>query len=168
MLRETIRTYIRKRVSGEEKSDLENDSDVLSLMLKADDVFTEEDIIDELLDFLVAGTMTTQMTTQNTLAHLMTEPTSMSRVRQEFAHLFGSDGLEDIEQVFKSKLTIDSCSDLNFLGYVIQEALRLNPIAPFTSPVSFEKDTKLGNLHVKAGEAILVNVWGLHRNGNYW
>jgi len=61
IVRETMRQYIRKRVSGEAKSDLLNDSDVLSLMLKNSDVFNEEDIIDELLDFLVAGTMTTQM-----------------------------------------------------------------------------------------------------------
>ena len=62
-VRNTIREYVRKRVSGEAKSDLDNESDVLSLMLKNTDVFDEEDIIDELLDFLVAGTMTTQMTT---------------------------------------------------------------------------------------------------------
>ena len=63
ILRDKIRDYVRKRVSGECKSDLGNESDVLSLMLQSPDIFTEEDIIDELLDFLVAGTQTTQNTT---------------------------------------------------------------------------------------------------------
>ena len=55
-MREKIRDYVRKRVSGEVKSDLGGDSDVLSLLLSNRDVFGEEDIIDELIDFLVAGT----------------------------------------------------------------------------------------------------------------
>lgn len=78
-------------------------------MLKNSDVFTEDDIIDELLDFAVAGTMTTQMSVQNTLAYLMTEPQSMARVRAEFDQVLGEDGLADIENVFNKSLTIESC-----------------------------------------------------------
>jgi len=55
-IRDIVRDYIRKRVSGECKSDVEGNSDVLSLMLESPDVFSEDDVIDELLDFLVAGT----------------------------------------------------------------------------------------------------------------
>ena len=108
-VREAIRKYIRQRVSGEATSDVDNESDVLSLMLKNSDVFTEDDIIDELLDFAVAGTMTTQLTIQNTLAYLMTEPQSMARVRAEFDQVLGEDGLADIENVFNKSLTIESC-----------------------------------------------------------
>ena len=78
-------------------------------MLKNSDVFTEDDIIDELLDFAVAGTMTTQMSVQNTLAYLMTEPQSMARVRAEFDQVLGEDGLADLENVFNKSLTIESC-----------------------------------------------------------
>ena len=78
-------------------------------MLKNSDVFTEDDIIDELLDFAVAGTMTTQLTIQNTLAYLMTEPQSMARVRAEFDQVLGEDGLADLENVFNKSLTIESC-----------------------------------------------------------
>ena len=50
---------------------MDGESDVLSLMLKNSDVFSEEDIIDELLDFLIAGANTTQLTTQFMLSCLM-------------------------------------------------------------------------------------------------
>jgi len=62
-LRKVIRSYVRKRISGESKSAVSNNSDMLSLFLQSTDVFTEDVIIDELMDFLVAGTQTTQMTT---------------------------------------------------------------------------------------------------------
>jgi len=38
------------------KSDISSNSDVLSLMLANSEVFNEEDIIDEIIDFLTAGT----------------------------------------------------------------------------------------------------------------
>jgi len=138
-------------------------------MLANSEVFSDEDIIDELLDFLVAGTQTTQMTTQYALACLMTEPECLARVRAEFDPLLGSNdstGLTNIEEVFKTKLGLDSISDLTYLGFVCQEALRQNPIAPVSSPYSFERDTKAGNLKINANEIIMINIWGLHHNGN--
>ena len=62
-LRKVIRSYVHKRISGEAKSAVSDNSDMLSLFLQSPDVFTEDVIIDELMDFLVAGTQTTQMTT---------------------------------------------------------------------------------------------------------
>jgi len=59
-VRDTIRTYVRKRVSGERKSDVGSNSDILSAMLENTEVFDEEDVIDELMDLMVAGTQTTQ------------------------------------------------------------------------------------------------------------
>ena len=159
IVRDKIRGYIRKRTSGEVKSDLGGESDVLSLLLNNKEVFGEEDIIDELIDFMVAATQTTQLTSQYSLAHLMTDTESLKRVRAEFnsLNLAISDGM-----------TLESCSDLTYLGYVIQEALRLNPVAPMTSPIWFEKDTKIGNLEVKAHEIITINITGLHLNASQW
>ena len=56
VLREIVRTYVRKRTSGEAKSTIANGNDLLSLFLRTPDVFDEDTIIDEIFDFLVAGT----------------------------------------------------------------------------------------------------------------
>lgn len=56
VLREIIRKYVQKRKSGEAKSTLANGNDLMSLFLKTPDVFTEETIVDEIFDFLMAGT----------------------------------------------------------------------------------------------------------------
>lgn len=63
ILRDIIRQYVKKRVSGEVKSQVSSQSDILSLFLQQPEVFTEEVIIDEVCDFLVAGTKTTWITT---------------------------------------------------------------------------------------------------------
>ena len=51
-----IGSYVRKRKSGEARSTVGSNSDMLSLFLQSPDVFTEDVIIDELIDFMVAGT----------------------------------------------------------------------------------------------------------------
>lgn len=54
------------------------------------------------------------------------------------------------------------------MGYCIQEALRLNPVATTTSLLKFENDTRLGNLRYKANTMCVVNMFGLHRNAKQW
>ena len=62
VLRQIMGEYVRKRKSGEAKSQVGDNSDMLSLFLQSPDIFTEEVIVDELIDFLVAGSQTTQFT----------------------------------------------------------------------------------------------------------
>ena len=57
---------------------------------------------------------------------------------------------------------------MTYLNYIIQETLRINPIVTFTSPVYFEKDTKIGGFVVKGGTAMAINIHGLHRNASQW
>ena len=58
-LRNFIGTYIRDRKSGKCESKVKNKSDLLSLFFENTEIFTEEFMIDELIDFLFAGTATT-------------------------------------------------------------------------------------------------------------
>jgi len=65
-------------------------------------------------------------------------------------------------------LDLDSIGDLVYLQRVINESLRLNPPSVTTTPYYFERETKIGSLTVEANCSILVNIFGLHRNGKYW
>ena len=55
-LRDSIRGYVRERMQGKKKSAVGNSSDILSQFLQHQEVFDEETIVDECVDFLVAGT----------------------------------------------------------------------------------------------------------------
>ena len=83
-IREMLMNYVLKRKSGEKKSSLANKSDLLSLFIDTPDVFSDNAIVDELVDFLIAGTQTTQFVTQTVLAHFATDPASLKRIRDEF------------------------------------------------------------------------------------
>ena len=93
------------------------------------------------------------------LAHFAISPESADKVSAEFDHVVGTSFDE---------LNIESGSELTYLSQVITEAIRWNPTAPTTSSYWFEKDTKIGNFTVKAYTAILINLYGLHRNSAQW
>ena len=62
--------YVRARIKGENKSDLGEQSDILSLLLETPEVFTEEDCVDEMIGFFFAASETTQNATQTILNFL--------------------------------------------------------------------------------------------------
>lgn len=63
---------------------MKQDVDMLSLFFQSPEIFTDEFIVDELLDFFLAATQTTQLMAQNMLGHLMTKKESLDEVRGEF------------------------------------------------------------------------------------
>ena len=57
-MRNQVRKYVLARKSGEQNSQVEGKADILTLLFKFPDVFDDEDIVDVVLDFFFAGTMT--------------------------------------------------------------------------------------------------------------
>ena len=72
------------RRSGQLKSDVDGNSDILSLLLESPEIFDDQDIIDEILSFFLAASETTQKTTQTILSHLTKYPEILTKVRDEF------------------------------------------------------------------------------------
>ena len=62
-IREFIADYIKKRKSGERKSKVAEGVDLLSLFISNPDVFTEDLVIDEIIDFFAAATNTQTLAT---------------------------------------------------------------------------------------------------------
>ena len=59
-----ISDYVLKRKSGEVKSKMPDGADLLSLFLENQDVFTDDNVVDELVDFFTASTQTSQFALQ--------------------------------------------------------------------------------------------------------
>ena len=83
-LRAWINDYVQKRKRGENQSKVGNKSDLLSLFLDKPDVFTDDFIVDELLDFFLAGVQTTQFASQTMVTHFSKCEQSLSKVRSQF------------------------------------------------------------------------------------
>jgi len=73
-VRQKIRDYVRDRKSGKRESKVKDKVDLLSLFFERPDVFTEEFIVDEMVDFFVAASVTTQAATQTIVSHFIKDP----------------------------------------------------------------------------------------------
>ena len=155
---------------------MKQDVDILTLFFQSPDVFTDEYIVDELLDFFGAATQTTQLVTQNMLGHLMTKRESLDEVRGEFSKMVKEsvdDRKADISclsknEILRQYLTIDNYTELSFLNQVMMETLRLQPPLVSTTEFTLSEDAKIGKYNVKAADRIVVYIYGLHRNANEW
>jgi len=58
-IRSAIREYVRARKSGRRESKVGEKADLLTVFFNAPEIFDEETIIDELIDFFVAASQTT-------------------------------------------------------------------------------------------------------------
>lgn len=84
ILRSLVADYVSRRKSGEKKSTVQNSADLLSLFFESADVFTDETIIDELMDFFLAAASTTTSGSQAFTSHFSTAPESLEKARNEF------------------------------------------------------------------------------------
>lgn len=119
-------------------------------------MFSDEFIVDEIIDFLLAGTQTTMMTTQTVLSHFATDLESLERVRKELRETLGERDLLGLDH--------DDCQSLSYLGNVIYEALRYNPPVAGNSFLGVFTETKLGNMTIRPDVTLSINVYGLHYN----
>ncbi len=80
-VRGVIMNYVLRRKSGEIKSQVADESDLLSCFMKSPDIFTDEFIVDEIMDFFLAGTATTQYAMQTIISYFSKNPDGLQKVR---------------------------------------------------------------------------------------
>lgn len=125
-LREGIMDYIQQRKNGERKSQVGDGADLLSLFLKRQDVFTDEWIVDELLSFFGAATLTSSYAMQTFLVHCAQSPSSVQKMRDEFKNVVQS-GNESKSELLSKAISAETTQDMDYLGRVMMEVLRISP-----------------------------------------
>jgi len=63
---------------------VQDGADLLSLFLSKREIFTDEFIVDEMIDFFGAGTVTTANATMTIVNHFIKNKASLNKVRKEF------------------------------------------------------------------------------------
>lgn len=145
-------------------------------MFQNTDVFTDEFIIDELLDFFFAAMVTTQYTTQTMVSHFIKDKESLKRVRNEFNDKLSEDiknycmqdGKIETEKMLKDLCIIDNCQDLDYLSRVIYEVLRFGSPTVATTNFTVQQDFTSGKFGFKKGDLIQIFIKSLHTNSNEW
>ena len=165
MARHTIKALHRqadKAIEMRRKSGQHGPSgDLLDLMLKAEDPnsgrrMTTKDLRDNLLTFIIAGHETTALALSWALYLLAFDPDRQNKARAEVQAAIGN-----------RSATASDLANLPYVRAVIDEALRLYPPAALIGRNAL-KDDQIGDLQVKAGEAIMIPILALHRHRNLW
>ncbi|PIA38367.1 hypothetical protein AQUCO_02800215v1, partial [Aquilegia coerulea] len=140
---------------GQEKKTM---IDVLLLQQVADPGYYTDEIIKGIIaTLLTAGTDTSSLTMEWAMSLLLNHPESMKKAKDEI----------DLHVGQERFLEESDLPNLPYLNNIINETLRLYPIAPVVIHES-SKDCTVGGFHVPSNTMLLINLWVVHRDPNIW
>lgn len=153
------REIINKVIEERRNSDKEHD-DLLDMLLKAkyeDDgtSMTNEQLIDEILIFFVAGHETTANALTFTFQLIAKNPEVYQKV------------LAEIDAIDETLSPMEKIGKLSYVKNCVEESMRLYPPAWITDRVAIEGDS-FGDYTVEKGTMIGISFYELHRNSAYW
>lgn len=130
--------------------------DLLSMLLDTRDEdgapMPDAQLVDETLVLILAGHETTAISLACTAWLLSRHPTWAERVREEWCTVLNGEGLSAKHLMAMPVSTA-----------VIRESLRLYPPAYLISRVA-QADDQFGAVHIRAGQVIILNIFGTHRS----
>jgi len=146
--------YIQRRRQEEPGHDL------LQILLDArysdGTSMSDELVISESMQLLVAGHETSSNALSWTLYLLSTRPDCVDRIRDEFDSVLG-----------EKSLGFSDVPKFEFTTQVINEALRLYPPFWMVDRMALADD-HAGDLDIPAGSTVVVFIYGTHHSPRYW
>lgn len=135
--------------------------DLLARMLRASDPETaqslsDENVIDNIVSFLMAGYDTTALSLAWTLYLISQSPEWEERIREEVDDVVGC-----------GPVTSDHVKDLVIVQQVINESMRLYPTAPLIVRDIVE-DTEFDGVKIPAGTIGIIPIYAIHRHRGFW
>lgn len=136
-------------------------NDLVARMLRAEKPdgggrMTDEEIIDNLATFLLAGHETTAKALTWTLYLLARAPDWQERIRNEIADVTGG-----------QPITAEQLNDLHITRRVLKESMRVFPPVPVMTRVAAE-DVQLGPVELKSPTLIVLPIYAIHRHHKLW
>ncbi|XP_027066012.1 cytochrome P450 93A3-like [Coffea arabica] len=164
MIEKIIEEHQETRTKRRQNNDAgQQMKDLLDILLdisedeSSDIRLTRENIKAFILDIFAAGTDTSAITLEWALSELINHPHIMQKAVQEIDSNIGKNGLIDESDISK----------LPYLQAIVKETLRLHPTGPMIVRESSE-DCEVAGYHIPAKTRLLVNVWAIGRDPNYW
>ena len=135
---------------------------LLTMMQRAEEddsvpEFDRQQTIDEMKQYLWAGTETTALTTAWAIYMMTINPEMKEKVRAEAKKVFDNNSLPNSEQI----------RQLAYTKSVIQETLRFYP--PIWSLIRTAQETDHINGHrIRPGDKVVLSTYVSHHNPKYW
>ncbi|CAF1118279.1 unnamed protein product [Rotaria sordida] len=165
-IRHAVEHIIDERKKGFTKSACKG-PDLLDLLLSSHgndktSKFTDEELFEEALTFVIAGHETTATLMTWTLYNLANNPDICHRLETEIDSI-----LNDNEEITASTLSL-----LIYTELVLKETLRHNHPVSSLFRTAIEDNTLIASdgkhIHIKKGTDIFINLYMLHHSEEYW
>ncbi|KAI5435200.1 cytochrome P450 CYP736A12 [Lathyrus oleraceus] len=111
-----------------------------------------------LLDMLVATIDTSSNSIEWTLSELFRNPRVMKILQDEIQNEVGNKRMVEEKDLKK----------LNYLDMVVDETLRLHPVAPLLVPRESRESIIVDGYFIKEKTRVIVNAWTIGRDPNVW
>lgn len=159
-LRSAVAALIRERRGGRPAGGGEGD-DLMSRLIAARDpetgqAMSDEQLIDNVLTFYLAGHETTARALTWTLYLLSRSPEWTAALEAEIARVTGG-----------APVAGDHIEQLVLVQQVLKESMRLYPPVPIMSRQCVA-DVQLDGLAVKVGTSIMMPIYAIHRHTRRW
>ncbi|KAF8668320.1 hypothetical protein HU200_052377 [Digitaria exilis] len=121
------------------------------------------DVLDAVLERhaksqLTRSDITTNITVEWAMAHLLRHPAKMEKLRAEITAKLGpKDFVEEAD-----------IGDLPYLDAVVKETLRLHPAVPVATREVAADGVSLGGFPMAIGTCVLINLWAIGRDPAAW
>lgn len=153
---------VNKRKNGEIVEDEQNVVFLDTLLEFAQDEtmeikITKDQIKGLVVDFFSAGTDSTAVATEWTLAELINNPRVLKKAREEIDSVVGKERLVDESDV----------QNLPYIRAMVKEVFRLHPPLPVVKRKCTE-ECEINGYVIPEGALILFNVWQVGRDPKYW
>ncbi|XP_058080870.1 cytochrome P450 81Q32-like [Magnolia sinica] len=130
---------------------------MLSLQETQPQYYTDHIIMGMIAALLAAGTETSSLTMEWAMSLLLNHPDVLEKAKAEL----------DL-QVGPRLLDESDLAKLPYLDCIINETLRLYPVAPLLLPHESSEESIVGGFNVPYGTMLLVNAWAIHRDPKLW
>ncbi|KAF2290802.1 hypothetical protein GH714_015521 [Hevea brasiliensis] len=133
-------------------------SHLLCLQESQPEYYTDEIIKGLILDIVLAGTESSAGTLEWAMSNLLNHPEVLEKAKNELDLQIGEESMMDESDLSK----------LPYVQNIITETLRLHPPGPLLLPHLSSQECSVGGYHVEPNTWLLVNVWAIHRDPEFW
>ncbi|KAL8839542.1 MAG: hypothetical protein Q9176_004403 [Flavoplaca citrina] len=159
-----LRAFCRSSIEAKRqkaKTEPTDELDILTVAMHSG-VFSDEDLVDQMMTFLAAGHETTASALTWAIYLLAKDPQIQLRLRNEIQSLVPHP-LEDPD----ATVTSETIGKLPYLNAVCQEVLRLFPPVSVTIRIAV-KDTTICGQYIPQGTTLMISPWAVNGNTELW